>query len=190
MTDNSRQHNANVGTGSVAAIKGHPVHPMLVPIVIGTYVAAVGAHIGFALTRDAFWARSLEWLLLASLGAGALAVIPGLIDLCSIPRARALSAARMHALGNSLFLIVTALDYAWWQPEPAAHHGMGGLILSLVGLGILGVSGWLVGELTYKHGIGVVTTLMMPSTNAMSENVNSNRLTEKFWQRNTPRSGR
>ena len=175
------------GTGSVAAIQGHPVHPMLVPLVIGSFVTATGADIGFVLSHDPFWARSVTWLLLATLGAGTLAVIPGLIDLCSIPSARSLPAAQMHAIGNGLFLIVTALNYASRQPDPAAHHAITGLAWSLIGLGILGLSGWLGGELTYKHGIGVAKSIATdPPTGPSQDAVITNHLTEKFWRKLTP----
>ena len=142
-------------TSSHAAVGGHPVHPMLVPIAIGMYVAAVCADVGFARSGDPFWARGASWLLLAALLAGLTAAIPGIIDLLSIDEARALPAAWMHAGGNGLFLVVTALNYAERQPDPAAT-GSGGILLSFTGLLLLGVSGWFGGEMTYRHGIGVV----------------------------------
>ncbi len=184
MTDHSIPPTATSGTGSVAAINGHPIHPMLVPLVIGTYVAATGADIAFALSKDGFWARSTEWLLLATLGAATLAVIPGLIDLLSIPRARNLPAARMHALGNALFLIVASFNFAWRQPDPAAQHGITGLLLSLVGLGLLGVSGWLGGQLAYKHGIGVAKVIEANGSGpSLPNQVASASLTKKFWRK-------
>ncbi|MCW6513266.1 DUF2231 domain-containing protein, partial [Lichenifustis flavocetrariae] len=141
------------GTGSVAAIKGHPLHPALVPITIGMYVAAACADVAFARTGDPFWALGTRWLLLGTLVSGAAAALPGMIDFAAIDRAHKLHAAWAHAVGNLIFLGITAVNYSWRQAN--VELGSSGLILTLVGLVLMFVTGWLGGEMSYCHGIGV-----------------------------------
>ena len=148
------------GTGSVAAIKGHPLHPMLVPVVIGAFAAAVIADLMNYARPDPFWAQAANWLLLLTLISGIVAAIPGLIDLVFVRRARALPLAWAHGLGNLMFIALTAVNYFMRLPgaaetELAADGGMRHLGVSLISLLLVGITGWLGGEMSYRHGIGV-----------------------------------
>lgn len=148
------------GTGSVAAIKGHPLHPMLVPIVIGAFAAAVIADLMNFARPDPFWAKASMWLLLLTLISGVVASVPGLIDLIFVRRARALPIAWAHGLGNLCFIALTAINYFMRVPDPAAVDavadvGMRHLGVSLLSLLLVGITGWLGGEMSYRHGIGV-----------------------------------
>ena len=140
-------------TSSYAALFGHPLHPLLVPVVIGMYVAATLADIGFNRTSDPFWARSASWLLLGSVLAGLIAALPGLIDLLSIERARELSISWYHAAGNGLFLTVAAVNYAERQSDLQTVSS-NQMLLTGTGLVLLAISGWLGGEMTFRHRIG------------------------------------
>ena len=46
----SAQTNRDRAVESTAAIARHPIHPMLVPLPIGLFIAALGSDIGFWLT--------------------------------------------------------------------------------------------------------------------------------------------
>jgi uncharacterized membrane protein len=145
------------GTGSVAAIKGHPLHPMLVPVVIGAFAAAVIADLMNFAQPDPFWAQAAMWLLLVTLIAGIVAAVPGLIDLVFVRRARVLPIAWAHGMGNLAFIALTAANYFMRAPETGAAvtSGMTELAVSLISLLLVGVTGWLGGEMSYRHGIGV-----------------------------------
>ena len=142
------------GTGSYAAWKGHPIHPMLVPIVIGFYIAAVLADFAYSRAPSPFWAEGASWLLVGTLVAGSIAAIPGIIDYQSIDRIRRLPIARYHAMGNAGFLLVVAWNYFQRLHHPGTVPS-GGFTLTLLGFAMLCVSGWLGGEMSYRHGIGV-----------------------------------
>jgi uncharacterized membrane protein len=145
------------GTGSVAAIKGHPLHPMLVPVVIGAFIAAVIADLMYFAQPDPFWAQVAAWLLLLTLVAGIVAAVPGLIDLVFVRRARALPVAWAHGMGNVVFISLTAVNYFMRVPESGAavDSGMRELGVSLISLLLIAITGWLGGEMSYRHGIGV-----------------------------------
>ena len=141
------------GTGSFAAILRHPLHPMVVPITIGMYVAATCADLALIDTGDEFWARGTSWLLLGTVLSGGIAAIPGGFDLMLIERAQKLHSAWFHAGGNLLFLALVAVNYSWRQ---GGHQpGTSGLVLTLVGFVVLLITGWLGGEMSYRRGIGV-----------------------------------
>lgn len=143
------------GTGSVAAIAGHPMHPMVVPLPIGALVLALAADIAYFVTENPFWAEGAKWLLLAVLVTGALAAILGIIDLVSLARARRMIIALAHGGGNAVMLAITLANYLT-RPEQAAGEPMiGGFILTVLAVALSMVTGWLGGELSFRDGIGV-----------------------------------
>jgi uncharacterized membrane protein len=148
-------HDRSDGVPSTAAIKNHPIHPMLIPFPIAFLVAVLLVDLAFAATGDPFWARAALWLLLAGLISGAAAAVAGLIDFSTIPQAR-IQIGWIHFLGNALALALSLVSLLIRIGDPAAAVLPWGLILSIVVAGILGVTGWLGGELVYRHRIAVV----------------------------------
>ena len=154
------------GVRSTASIMGHPIHPMLVPFPIAFLVGALATDLTFWGTSDPFWARASMWLVGAGLVMGALAAIAGLTDFLTTPRARALTAAWVHFLGNALALILSLVSLLLRIGDPAAAVLPGGLVLSVIVVGILLVTGWLGGELAYRHKIGVLEESAAPASAA------------------------
>ena len=144
------------GIRSTAAIKGHPLHPFLVPLPIGLLVATLGADLGFWYTADPFWARAALWLVGAGLVSGAVAALFGLVDFLTIRQIREHGTAWAHFAGNGVALVLAAWSLLHRLGDPAAAALPGGLTLSALIVAILLVTGWLGGELTYRHRIGVI----------------------------------
>jgi uncharacterized membrane protein len=149
----TEEHHPPDGIKSTAAIAGHPIHPMLVPFPIASLVGALVTDIVFMITENPFWAEASRWLLLAGLITGALAAIFGLIDFVTIDKIRQHRAAWIHFLGNSLVMIL-ALVNLFMRPENTVPTT--GLVISVIIALILVVTGWLGGELSYRHRIGVL----------------------------------
>lgn len=141
---------------STAAIMGHPLHPMIVPLPIGALVGVLLSDIGYASTQNPFWVEASRWLLLAGLITGALAAVLGLIEFLTIPYVRSKSAAWVHFLGNGVALVLSLVNLLSRPGEDQAGVPDGGLLLSLVVVLILLVTGWLGGELSYRYRVGVV----------------------------------
>lgn len=140
---------------SVAHIGGHPLHPMIVPLPIGALVGAFVADIAYARTRDPFWARSARHLTDAGIATGLLAGIVGATDFGGRERIRRRPEAWIHAGGNAAVLgLAVVARILRGRDERAAARGAG-LVLSAAGAGLLGLTGWLGGELSYRHRIGV-----------------------------------
>jgi uncharacterized membrane protein len=143
------------GVSSTAAIKGHPIHPMLVPFPIAFLVGVLASDLMFAGTGDAFWARASIWLVGAGVVMGGLAAIFGLIDFLTIERVRS-PTGWTHFLGNLLVVVLSLVSLLLRRGDHAGAILPGGLILSFIVVGILLVTGWLGGELAYRFKIGVI----------------------------------
>ncbi|WP_219825883.1 DUF2231 domain-containing protein [Nonomuraea typhae] len=138
---------------------GHPVHPILVTVPIGAWVASMVFDIASHLhAPGGFLAQGSLWLIALG-GIGALgAASVGFLDLFAIPPAT--PAFRTGLVHMGLNLAVTAgyaAGFAWRlggyqeaRPVPA-----GQIALSAVCLVVLAVSGYLGGKLAFRYGVRV-----------------------------------
>ena len=140
---------------SNAAIAGHPIHPMLVPLPIAFLSAVLGTDLAYWRSGDAFWARASRALLTAGVVSGAAAAPFGALDLLTIPKARESTIGWGHAIGNWVVLVLSALNLYRRRERPDRAILPTGLILSALAAAIITVTGWLGGELSYRHMIGV-----------------------------------
>src|SRR5437868_7296682 len=85
---------------SVAAIGGHPLHPIVVPLPIGSFVGAFVCDLAFAQTHDPFWARGARLLTGAGIVTGILAGSLGAMDFTGRQEVRRHTGAWAHAAGN------------------------------------------------------------------------------------------
>ena len=143
------------GVRSTAAINGHPIHPMLIPLPIGALVLALASDVAFLITDDAFWAQASWWLLWAGLVTGVVAALVGLVELMTIHRVRSHRAGQLHVAMNTTALVATAANIAVRWGDHATAVLPWGLVLTAATALLLAGGGWFGGELTYRHGIGV-----------------------------------
>lgn len=138
---------------------GHPLHPLLVTVPIGAWVASLVFDVGSHVTSPAGpLADGSLWLIaIGVLGALAAATI-GFLDLLAIPTGtRAFRTGLVHMTLNLLVTTAYALGFAWRHGNygHGAAVGAGQLALSAVSLAVLAVSGYLGGKLAYRYGIRV-----------------------------------
>ena len=124
------------GVRSTASIKGHPIHPMLVPFPIAFLVATLATDLVFSGTADAFWARASVWLVGAGVVMGALAAVFGLLDFLTIERARG-PTGWTHFLGNLLAVVLALVSLLIRIGNPSAAVLPWGLVISFVVVAIL-----------------------------------------------------
>jgi uncharacterized membrane protein len=143
------------GVPSTAAIAGHPLHPMLVPVPIGLYVGALAADIAFVATRDRFWARAARALTAGGVVSALTAAAFGATDFLTRPQIRSLPISWLHAGGNVLVVAMGVASVTARRQDPERAVVPVGLTLSLASGTLLLVTGWLGGELVYRHRIGL-----------------------------------
>lgn len=140
---------------STARIAGHPIHPMLIPFPIVFFVSALVTDLVFLSEGDAVWAQASWWLLLSGLVAAALAATAGLVDFLGDRRIRSIGAAWGHMIGNIVAVALEAVNLLLRTDDPAGAVEGTGVVLSGVVVAILLVTGWLGGNLVFRHGVGV-----------------------------------
>lgn len=144
---------------STAQIAGHPLHPMLVPLPIASFIGALVTDIGFMLTGEGGWANASNWLLGAGLVTALLAASTGLADYMGDDRVRRIGAATRHMIANVAVVVIEAINLFVRLTDGADNQvPQLGLWLSIAAVLILGYSGWLGGELVYRHRVGVQET--------------------------------
>lgn len=142
------------------SIGGHPLHPMLVALPIGLFVWALVADIIYvARDNDPVWYDLAFWTGIAAIVTALVAALPGFGDyftMASKSDARGIATAHM-ILGlttTSLFIIAAAL---MWDDGAVDGSRLTAVVaLHAVGVGLLALSGWLGGEMVFKHHLAVV----------------------------------
>src|SRR5436190_4660928 len=142
---------------TLAGPYGHPLHPALVAVPIGAWIASLVFDVASRLVGDpGFLVQGSRWLIgLGVLGAVAAALV-GFLDLFAIPTGtRAFRLALVHMSINLTVTVAYAVDFVIRGGHHTGPVGWGPLVLSAVALAALGVSGYLGGELAYRYGVRV-----------------------------------
>jgi uncharacterized membrane protein len=144
---------------SKAAIGGHPIHPMLVPIPIGAFfLAFVGDVMHMAIPEDRFWYDFSYTCIGIGILFAVVAAAAGAIDYLGVPMsATAFRTATTHAVLNVILVILYLVSFLLRRNSAAVadRRWPAALAFSLLGLATLAVSGWLGGKLAYEHRVGV-----------------------------------
>jgi len=140
----------------IAGPYGHPLHPIIVTIPIGTWLASVVFDIvALCGVEPRAFALTSQWLIAIGVIGAVMAACVGLIDLSGIPaRTRAKRTGLLHLTFNTIALILFVVSFIVRAVE-GPHPSVAGFVLSVVGLIVVGVSGFLGGELAYRYGVRV-----------------------------------
>ena len=141
-----------------ASIGGHPIHPMLIPFPLGLWVTSFAADILFYFTRRPTLLIVSKFLIAAGCIGALAAAIPGIIDWWTLKDRTVVRVANWHARLNVIALILFAISlYLRMQAHAhlVGHRLTIPFLISLIGVVLIAISGWLGGELAYKHRIGV-----------------------------------
>jgi uncharacterized membrane protein len=140
---------------SRAKLFGHPIHPMLIPFPLGLLATSLVFDVIHRLTGNEPWAEVAYWMIVAGIIGGLAAAPFGWIDWFAIPDGtRAKSIGLWHGVGN---VVVLALFVVSWflRRDAPAEPGILAFVLSLAGVALAVVTGWLGGELVDRLGVGV-----------------------------------
>ena len=136
-----------------ASIAGHPIHPMLVPIAIGGFILSFAFDVCCMVTGNAnLWATLAYYTMLGGIAGALVAALPGLVDLLSL--SGPIKKTALTHMGINLTVVALYIVNAWMR-HGNTNDTKVPMILSLVGLGMLVVSGWLGGKMVYEGKVGV-----------------------------------
>ncbi|MCA1597095.1 MAG: Rieske 2Fe-2S domain-containing protein, partial [Chloroflexi bacterium] len=140
---------------STAALKDHPLHPMLVSFPLGLFFTSlacdiIGTASGSQKLKDAGYR-----MMLGGLVGGLAAAVPGIVDYLTVvpPESEAAETGRNHGLANLGVMGIFGVN--------ALLRARGGnqalsVAMSAAGCGVMTYAGWLGGKLVYEDQIGVV----------------------------------
>jgi|SRR5215470_9502983 len=153
---------------SRAKIFGHAIHPILIVFPLGLLATSIVFDaIGLA-TGNGRWLEISFWMIAAGIIGGLAAALFGLIDWLAIPSGtRAKAIGLWHGLGNVVVMLLFVVSWLLRYPDP---HSPGAfpVMLSLVGVLLALVTGWLGGELVERLGVSVDDGANLNAPNSLS----------------------
>ncbi|HEU4726731.1 MAG TPA: DUF2231 domain-containing protein [Kofleriaceae bacterium] len=140
---------------SKARLFGHPIHQMLIVFPLGLLATSLVFDIVYQVTGNARWADVAFVMIASGIIGGLVAAVFGLIDWLAIPGGtRAKRIGAMHGLGNVGVVALFAISWLLRYADPVAP-GMVPLVLSIAGVVVATITGWLGGELVDRLAVGV-----------------------------------
>ena len=139
---------------SPASFKGHPFHPIIVPLPIGLWIFSLISDLIFKFGwGGAVWNDIAFYTLAGGIVGALIAALPGLIDLLSLENPKTKSIAVWHMVINLLAVVLYCVNL-WLRMHRAPGDNLP-IILSAIGIVLIIISGWLGGELVYVRGVAV-----------------------------------
>ena len=144
---------------SPASIGKHPVHPIIIPFPIALWIFSLVADVVYLWRGNPIWRDYVAfYALLGGIVGAVVAAVPGFIDWLSITDREVKKLADWHARLNVFALVVFVADF--YLRTTGGARWVGGssaipLLLSVLGVILITISGWLGGELVFRHGVAV-----------------------------------
>jgi uncharacterized membrane protein len=143
-----------------ASISKHPIHPMLIVFPIGLWIFSLACDlIRLAGASGDAWITVAFYSMVGGLIGALCAAVPGLIDFLyykgGTPPVKKI--ALTHMTINLIVVVLYAVNI-WLRASELGVKGasMGTpVLLSLIGVALLFVSGWLGGQMVHVYGVGV-----------------------------------
>jgi uncharacterized membrane protein len=142
---------------SKASFAGHPIHPMLIPFPLALWTTSFVVDVLFYFLRHPTLLIISKFMIAAGCLGAAAAAIPGIIDWLAIKNGEVKKVANWHARLNIAALVVFAISFFLRLGSYSEFVGRKltiPFLLSLVGMILISISGWLGGELVFRYGIG------------------------------------
>jgi len=139
---------------SPASFKGHPLHPVIIPLPIGLWIFSLISDLIFKFGYGGpVWNDVAFYSLAGGIVGALIAALPGLIDLVSLENPKTKSIAIWHMIINLLAVALYCVNF-WLRMHRAPGDNLP-IILSVAGVVLITISGWLGGELVYVRGVAV-----------------------------------
>jgi uncharacterized membrane protein len=142
---------------SKASIAGHPIHPILVAFPVALWTTSLAMDIWFYFQVNVTWLVISKFLIAAGCIGAVAAAVPGIIDWLAIKEQPVKKVANWHARLNIIALVLFIINL-YFRTQAGGHLVGYRLIvpflMSVVGVGLIAISGWLGGELVFRYGMG------------------------------------
>src|SRR4030095_11049083 len=138
---------------SPASIAKHPIHPMLVALPIGLWIFSLVSDVIYLMKWGGpVWNEVALYTMVGGVVGALAAAIPGFVDLLSM-KGPAKQISIWHMCINWLIVGLYALNI--WIRTSVSSGATPPVWLSGIAILLLGVSGWLGGEMVFVHGVAV-----------------------------------
>lgn len=138
-----------------AKIFGHPIHQMLIVFPLGLLATSLIFDIVYKATGNGRWADITFVMIASGIVGGLLAAVFGFVDWLAIPKGtRAKRIGAFHGIGNVIVVSLFAVSWLLRYGNPI-YAGAVPLVLSIAGVALALVTGWLGGELVDRLSVGV-----------------------------------
>jgi len=154
---------------------GHAIHPMLIVFPLGLLATSLIFDIVHWITGNGFFSVVAFWMIAAGVIGGLLAAIFGLVDWLAIPaQTRAKRVGLWHGGGNALIVVLFIISWLLRQHAQATPPWPA-YVLSVVGVLLALVTGWLGRELVERLRVGVDEGAHLDAPSALSGSATSKR---------------
>ncbi len=137
-----------------ASYMNHPFHPMLIVFPLGLWIFSFICLVISKFTDYHVWNTISIYTLAGGIIGGAIAAVPGLIDLFALPQSKARTIGIWHMIINIIILTILIITFFLKVFSNAEQIAFIFFAISII---LLLVSGWLGGELVYHYGVAVST---------------------------------
>jgi len=139
---------------STASFKGHPLHPIIIPLPIGLWIFSIVSDLIFKFGFGGpVWNDVAFYTLGGGIVGALIAALPGFIDLTDLQNPKTKTIAIWHMTINLLAALLYCVNF-WLRMHRAPGDNLL-IVLSVIGIVLIIISGWLGGELVYVRGVAV-----------------------------------
>ena len=150
-------------------VLGHPIHPVLVTLPVGLFIAAVICDILYLITKNTFFPVVSYYNIIIGIIGGLLGAIFGFRDWLAMPhdtRARRIGA--MHGIGNVTLVVLFLVSWLLRMLNANFIPSAVALVFSFVGIALGLVTAWLGGEMVYRLGVASDTGANLNAPSSLS----------------------
>lgn len=139
---------------SAVRIAKHPIHPMLVAFPIGLLDYSLVCDLIYMFRwGGAIWQDVAFYTMAGGIIGALVAAVPGLLDYVSVSNPKVKQLGTRHMLINLSAVVIFIVDF--WLRTKSVPGARLPIVLSVIGVILLCISGWLGGEMVYVEGQGV-----------------------------------
>jgi uncharacterized membrane protein len=144
-----------------ARIAKHPIHPVLVVFPIGLWVFSFVCDLVYAVNGHESWNDAAFYSIAGGIVGGLAAAIPGFVDLFSLDRPIVKRLGITHMLLNVCAVALFSTNL--FLRTQMGAGSVAPVLLSVIGLVLISISGWLGGQMVYVYGVAVEPQPVAPS---------------------------